>query len=514
MTAGDLISPRVVVGHSEDRLGDVAAAMKVLGAQHCAVTDRSLGTLVGVVRLADVAGFASAGNRILGDLVSPVQPLAIRTSEPAQSIIELFTRHQISEACVVNERGGYVGLATAESVLMWAIDELKNRDDLLDQTRSRLESASSAKDQFIAALSHELRTPLNPVVLLASEGAANQELPEPIREQFNAIATSALLEASLIDDLLDLTRVSKGTIRLSLQATSIDGLLRRVIAKSEPDSEAKRLIVEYDTNAAKTEIQADVQRLEQALGRILKNAVRFTPAQGHVHVRCRVLREAGLVSITITDNGAGMTPEELRRAFEPFEQGDQNGSSDNVGKMGIGLTLARAIVRLHSGSINATSAGRGHGAAFQIQIPLSSSDMAVEKARLAVASASAPDANGGEILLVEDHEPSRAAMLFMLRSRNLRVTAVGSVADALAAAARQPFSVVISDVGLPDGNGYDLMRTLRERHGLRGIALSGYGSRTDLDRSTEAGFQVHLTKPVDIQRLQDALVAVTSGVER
>lgn len=401
------------------------------------------------------------------------------------------------------------------------------RAELLEEVkhaRDAAESASRAKDDFMARLSHELRTPLNPVLLVASEAVANPDLPPAIRADFDVIAKSAALEARLIDDLLDLTRISRGKLSLDLQPQDLHTVLLEAVATVRPELEQNGIALELDLEAEHRTVLGDAVRLQQVFWNVLKNAAKFTPSGGKVSIVTRSHAERGKVSVRITDTGIGMTPREISRVFEAFSQGDHAADgTTSFGGLGLGLAISKMLVELHSGSIRPASRGRGKGAMFVIELPLVhvSESKSVPSTRMpddgdgdpeSKAVAAAATAFGGKrILLVEDHEPTRRTLAQLLVRRGHVVSTAGCVSEARALAERDSFDILLSDIGLPDGSGYDLMSELRAAQSVRGIALTGYGMEQDISRSRSAGFSVHLTKPVRVQSLDEALALVIHG---
>ena len=378
------------------------------------------------------------------------------------------------------------------------------------RARDEAMAAARAKDDFLAALSHELRTPLSPVLLVASAAASDPKLPEEVRADFATIAKNAQLEARLIDDLLDLTRVTRGKMTLDLKTIDVHAVLADALDTVQADLEQKRIALVVECEAAHHVAEADSARLQQVFWNVLKNAVKFTPAQGTVRVETRSLTESNEMTVTITDSGIGMTSDELNRVFQAFTQGDHaaGAASHRFGGLGLGLAISQMLMQLHGGSVHAFSPGQGRGSTFVIRIPLSAVPLAGAPGR-ALADSSSPIDRGAHertsILLVEDHEATRSVLTSLLQQRHYRVVATDTVTEALRLAAAQPFEFVISDLGLPDGNGYDLMKSLQKRHGLKGIALSGYGMEQDITRSREAGFVGHLTKPVTFRTLEKVI---------
>lgn len=382
----------------------------------------------------------------------------------------------------------------------------KHADDervqLLQQTmesRNAALAASRAKDDFLATLSHELRTPLNPVMLLASDGAENADFPPAVRSVFETIRNNVSLEARLIDDLLDLTRIAHGKLALHLQpmdlnATVIDAI-RIVSANVAPNT--IRLVQEVEKTPAV--ISGDAMRLQQVFWNILNNAMKFTPSGGTVTVRTRT--EKRQVCVEISDTGIGLQSEDLKRIFDPFSQ-----IECRKGGLGLGLAISRQLLELHRGSIRAESDGPGRGSTFVVELPLAPSGTMPAKARAAQpapgADSAPPHRPPLSLLLVEDHASTRTTLNMLLSRRGFLTTTAASVAEARACIAEKRFDILISDLGLPDGHGHDLLAEFRQAQPhLIGVALSGYGSEEDRARSHAAGYSNHLVKPVSIADL-------------
>jgi CheY-like chemotaxis protein len=384
-------------------------------------------------------------------------------------------------------------------------------------------AASRAKDDFLATLSHELRTPLNPVLLLATEAARTFELPPAVREDFQTIAKNVALEARLIDDLLDLTRIVRGKLALEMKPFDVHESLRDALEMSRTEIEQKQISLTLKLDAESRVVQGDDVRLKQVFWNVIKNAAKFTPEGGSITIESRIIPEGDILAVTVTDTGIGMLPEELARIFEAFSQGDHALQGPHrFGGMGLGLAISRMMMEMHSGSIAATSGGRNQGTTLLIKLPLLRNGVPLRD------STSAPSANGimadaphsrlagrpCRILLVEDHKPTSRALVQLLTRRNYQVAAADCVAEARAAVRRQKFDLLISDIGLPDGNGYELMTELRSEYGLPGIALTGYGMEEDVNRSQAVGFVAHLTKPVSVQALEGALAAASNFIAK
>ena len=383
------------------------------------------------------------------------------------------------------------------------ITERKNYELKLEESLAREMAANRAKDDFLAALSHELRTPLNPVLLLASDGVRNENFPLQSRLDFDTIRKNIELEARLIDDMLDLTRITRAKLTLERKPVDVHIALHDAVGTVRADIEQKKIATSLNLTADRPVVLGDAVRLRQIFWNVLKNAVKFTPSGGKISIETRSL-PGEKMAVIIADTGIGMDQAELQRVFGAFAQG-----THHFGGLGLGLAISRALVELHAGSIRAESPGKGKGATFSIELPLTKEVNHAEPLPTSppprMASLRKIPTRDIRILLVEDHEPTRESLTHLLSRRNYKVTPVGSLAEARSLAAKKKFNLLISDIGLPDGNGCDLMEELRKRSHLKGIALTGYGMEHDINRSYAAGFAAHLTKPVRMELLDDAL---------
>jgi signal transduction histidine kinase len=403
------------------------------------------------------------------------------------------------------------GEITGASKIARDITERKRAEKELKKAHEEVLTASRAKDDFLATLSHELRTPLNPVLLIASDAATNRELPPRVRTDFDTIRKNVELEARLIDDLLDLTRIERGKIMLDKRAVDVHQVLQDAIAQEQEEITRKDISLNLKLQAPRTTVCGDPVRLQQIFWNLINNSVKFTSPGGQITIESGA-REDRLF-IRISDTGIGMTPEEVGRVFNAFSQGAhaESGNGSRFGGLGLGLAISQKLAELHSGKIVASSEGRGKGATFAVNLPLSevSDENEVLVDQPPGASAALPTrTNPIRILLVEDHEPTRTSLARLLMHRYYEVVTAASLAEARNLAQTKDFHLLISDIGLPDGSGYDLMMELRRARPLKGIALTGYGMEHDVARSLDAGFLAHLTKPVGIQSLETALNAV------
>ncbi len=363
--------------------------------------------------------------------------------------------------------------------------------------KEQAERANCAKDNFLATLSHELRTPLTPVLLCAA-ALENEPAIEPqFREQLGMMRQSIELEARLIDDLLDVTSVSHGTLRVSLSGPlDVHALLTDTEQVLRKDALAKSVQLELILAAGEHHVAGDAVRLRQVFWNLLKNAIKYTPAGGSITVRT-ANPSSGKIAFTVADTGIGIDQQALPSIFRAFKSDTIKGSK-GFGGLGVGLAISKAIVELHGGVIRAESAGAGRGAVFIIDLPTVAPPPLTEAV---AARSSLSPRQLHRLLVVEDDEPTAVVLERLLRRQGHDVSTANSIKSALLLASSRRFDFVISDLGLPDGDGVDLMRQLTRDHGLRGIALSGYGMDQDFVRTKQAGFFAHLVKPINFEEL-------------
>ncbi|RYD77382.1 MAG: PAS domain S-box protein, partial [Verrucomicrobiaceae bacterium] len=373
--------------------------------------------------------------------------------------------------------------------------------------REAAETANAAKDRFLAVLSHELRNPLAPVLASATLMLQDERLPDDLLEEANTIHRNAQLEARLIDDLLDLSRVSKGKMHMEMRPVQINALIAHSLQICEPEIEAKKLNVTSTLMATNSTIMGDPARLQQVLWNLLRNAIKFSNPASTMSVATKN-DASGALEISVTDEGIGIEPEDLDRIFRPFEQAVR---TSQFGGLGLGLTISRTLVEMHQGTLQVESAGRGRGATFILSFP-TLPDQVANSAHNGQSYLAEPEpvSAGLRVLLVEDQADAARTMAKLLTRRGHTVHTTATVAEALEVATVHDLDVVISDIGLGEQSGHDLMRALQVRKpGLPGIALSGYGMESDVTHSLEAGFTLHLTKPVEPATLYEALNKVT-----
>jgi PAS domain S-box-containing protein len=378
--------------------------------------------------------------------------------------------------------------------------ERKQYETDLQHAKEEAETANIAKDNFLAVLSHELRTPLTPVLVTLTSWEQGDTLPPALKEDVQTLRRCVELEARLIDDLLDLTRIARGKLVLHFEEADVHALIQAVAGMYRSDMDAKAIQLSLRLNAARHFASADPGRLQQVFWNLLKNATKFTPRGGTIEIQSTNAPD-GRLQIAFTDTGAGMAPDTISKIFKPFEQG----SSEVVrryGGLGLGLTISKAFLEAQNGTIQATSPGLGKGSTFTLWLPA-----IVPSANASRPSSTSPAKPQGqrqlEILLVEDHDDTSRVLCRLLEDLGHRVRVADSVASAIVAA-KQPFDLLLSDLGLPDGTGIDLIQKLRQgkNFSVPAVALTGFGMEEDVAKSRDAGFFEHLTKPINFQRLQ------------
>ncbi len=370
----------------------------------------------------------------------------------------------------------------------------------LEHERARARATNETKDRFLAMLSHELRAPLTPVLLTTSTWKDAASVPEPVRHVLTMIHRNATAEARLIDDLLDLTRISQDKLRLDVQVVDLHATVDEVVDSLAAEAGTAEVTLALALEA-RGNVCADPLRLRQVVTNLVRNAIAFTPPGGRVTVRTHD-GFRGFTTLAVSDTGIGFDAATHARMFEPFEQGPR----PDRGGLGLGLAICKGLVEAQGGTIAAFSDGVGRGARLVIDLPATAAgpEPIVDGDAKAGAGCVAPR-GGLTILLVEDHHDTGLALSYVLERAGYRVELAHTVTAALAAATATDIDVVVSDLGLPDGSGFDLVRALNARKPIRSIALTGYGQPNDVADTREAGFDRHLTKPVDVATLIAAI---------
>jgi len=385
-------------------------------------------------------------------------------------------------------------------------ESLKQTELATRRAREAADEANRAKDVFLAVVSHELRTPLNSILgwaRLLSEGTLDRET---LARGLATIQRNAQIQVQLIEDILDTTRAISGKLHLELTTLDLSQVARAAFDAAKPSADARQLELSISAPEETLRVRGDSDRLQQAIGNLLANAVKFTAPGGSVQVT--LTRTEQGAAISVRDTGKGIAKHFLPHVFDRFRQEDDAATRRHSG-LGLGLALVRHIVAAHAGSVSAVSDGEGRGATFSITLP---SD---EKRRSQIGESDRPSpppvvVNHGlpigrlsnfKILVVEDDEDARDLLITVLRQQGAKVSEAGNASEALARVAQSVPDVLLSDIGLPGEDGYELIRAVRARgysaEKLPAIALTAYARREDQRLALEAGFQAHVAKPVE-----------------
>jgi signal transduction histidine kinase/ActR/RegA family two-component response regulator len=403
-----------------------------------------------------------------------------------------------------------------------AIDNAKLYE-LSQNERSRVEAATRAKDEFVAMVSHELRTPLNAILgwlRLMRDGL----LADAKREHaLDVIERNAQALNQLVGDLLDISRVITGKIRINPSQVDLVNVVEMAIEGVRPAAEAKRIRLDVDIDGNDTVMRGDGDRLQQVAWNLLANAVKFTQKSGVVKVRVR--RVESDLELTVEDSGVGIAAGFLPHVFESFRQSESGTARMHAG-LGIGLSIAKHIVELHGGTIDATSPGLGHGATFVVRLPISplvSTTLGISRvpATKAQAGGSAWPVGyeGIRVLVVDDEPDARELVAYVLEASGMDVHVAGSAVEALKDLESFTPHVILSDVGMPDEDGYAFIRRVRtldaeDKKSIPAIALTAFARNEDRTRALVAGFNVHMAKPVEPTALLSAVVALAGQARR
>jgi PAS domain S-box-containing protein len=384
--------------------------------------------------------------------------------------------------------------------------------------RAEADSANTVKDEFLATLSHELRTPLTSILgwsYLLTDGKLDKQQTVSAIE---TIARNARAQGRLIDDLLDISRIMTRKISLDLRVVKLAPLIQAVVDDVRPAADAGSINLETALDSDVGPILGDPDRLQQIVWNLLTNAIKFTPKGGDAHVRLE--RNVSHALITVNDSGQGIATEHLPHVFERFRQADSSNTRSNGG-LGLGLSIVRQLVELHRGTVTAESSGENTGATFRVMLPLPSllevpnaaekTDPKNERNSLTTAQHSL---NGLRVLVVDDEPDTRELVAALLTTCGAEVVSVSSASEALDQTERQRFDLLISDIGMPEMNGYDLIsriRQLGEEHGGRtpAVALTAYAGFDDRNRALAAGYEMHIPKPFVAAELISAAISLT-----
>ena len=384
--------------------------------------------------------------------------------------------------------------------------EMRQRSELLDdrQAASELRSVSVSRDRFLAVMSHELKQPLN---LIQVSAELLVRLPEtrdsPTGQRIGDVIKRAVSsQVTLVNDLLDLSRVRTGKLRLYREQVDLGALVQRLVQAVAPELQRKSITL--DVAVPETLCgDCDTVRTEQVVWNLLDNAAKFTPEHGRIELRLSV--DGAMARLDVSDNGVGVAPQSLSSIFELFGQDEASAApGQRRAGLGIGLALVRELVEAHGGRVEAASAGLGHGATFSVWLPLSRTTPAPEaEGRPPLAS----DARR-RILVVDDEVDSLATLAAVLQLEGAAVDTAASGAQALQRLQDKRYDLLLSDIGMPEMSGIELMQRARElpsTQGMRAVAITGYGRDADVREALQAGFDAHVSKPVSIERLRAVL---------
>ncbi len=406
-------------------------------------------------------------------------------------------------------------IAAIERIYRQALTEREASEDRERRARAQAEGANRTKDEFLATVSHELRTPLTAMLGWARLLRGRRSDEARTERAIDAIERNAVAQAQLIEDLLDVSRIVSGKLRLELHETDLRKVVEAAIDSVRPAMEAKQIRFQTLIDPAGADVLGDPNRLQQVVWNLLSNAIKFAPKQGKVTLS--LARINSHVELTVRDDGRGIDPQFLPRVFQRFAQED-SGESRAHGGLGLGLAIARHLVELQGGTIEAASEGVGKGASFTVKLPI------LPVARKVVGEAhpslsrevrleSPPELQGLHVLVVDDEPDTRDLLLTTLADSGCDVRATSSVRDAMEAVAAARPDVILSDIGMPGENGYDLVRRLRQLTPEQGgrvpaAALTAYSRPEDRRQALRAGFEMFLPKPVEPAELLAAVATL------
>jgi len=444
----------------------------------------------------------------------------------------LFFGHPQSGVFTERSERIVLGVATQAAVAidnarMFEASQLaaEERKRLLENERSaraELQRMSEIKDDFLATLSHELRTPLSAIVGWARVLRVKPMERDELNTALDTIERNARIQTQLIEDLLDMSRITSGKLRLDIQSVDPASFVKAAIQTVQPAADAKGIRLEADLDPEAGPISGDPNRLQQVVWNLVSNAIKFTPKNGQVQIR--LAREDSRIEFSVTDNGVGIEPEFLTHVFERFRQADAS-ITRGYGGLGLGLSIVKHLVEQHGGSVDASSGGPGRGATFSFQLPLvavSPLPDPAPRARISPSSASVgtykvAELTGLRILVVDDEPDTRTILKHVLDDCGATVTLAESADDALRVLRRTHVDLMVSDIGMPIADGYELMRRIREMAApvctVPAIALTAFARSEDRARALREGYVMHLSKPVEPAEFVAAVARVLGRLE-
>ena len=379
------------------------------------------------------------------------------------------------------------------------------------KARKEAETVNRIKDEFLATLSHELRTPLNAIMGWMQLLRAGKMGETQIEKALEIIERNAKAQNQLIEDLLDVSRIIRGTMKLQFKPLNLIQVVMASVDTIRPAAEAKDIEIVTQFEHENIEVKGDEERLQQVFWNLAINAVKFTPAEGTITIRSLIEENTALVEVT--DTGQGIAPEVLPYIFDRFRQAETESSTRTQGGLGLGLAIVRHLLEIHGGEVSAYSEGLGLGATFKVRLPSIEQNNSSQQPASLSSCNNFPSLEGLTILLVEDNRDAREMITLILEQHQAKTIAVESVQEALDLYRQEQPDILISDISLPHKDGYDLIRQIRnsqDKFWLPAIALTAYASEEDKQKALEAGFDLHLPKPIDTTQLIESLLKLAS----
>jgi signal transduction histidine kinase len=433
------------------------------------------------------------------------QHLESARSSGKMEMCELLLRGATGHETFVRMQSVISGVETDQPDFYITLTDLTEHRELeqkLELQKVLAEAAVASKELFFATLSHELRTPLTPLVALLEDCAADEKRSAEDLAAFAIMRRNLDLEIHLIDDLLDVTRITSGKLELRRETIDVHMCLQQAIRICQAEIAGKGLQLAFKPAAQRHFVNGDSSRLLQVFWNLIKNAAKFTPWGGRIDIETRC-DEAYHLTVEFRDTGIGIDAWPMGHIFDPFFQVELSRKQRGAG-LGLGLPICKAITEAHGGTLSANSAGLGKGATFRLELA-TVSEPHTEMGGLTTDAAAPARREDLRLLLVEDHDDTREVLARLLSQRGYEVEAARNAQEARSLASGMTFDLLVSDIALPDATGCELLEELRDKHGLCGIAMSGFGSDADIVQSKEAGFLEHLVKPIDATVLDAAI---------
>lgn len=531
---GPATDPTALRDHAEDILRATALDMKTVQTT-VQQSDKSKGAGHGGAESGDISraseqhGVGRVGSGFdMSTVVSEYRALRASVLRLWSESVPATDVNDVNDITRFNES---IDQSLTEAVSAYTQQVKRDRDALLSSEQaSRIEAqtANRAKDMFLATLSHEMRTPLNAIVgwisILRAEGCDEKDLAEGL----DVIERNTRAQVQLIDDVLDVSRIVSGKLRMDVRSCELAQVINAGIDSVRPAAEARAISLDVQLDPSANNASCDATRIQQVVWNLVSNAVKFTPRGGRIRVTLG--REQSVLKMQVIDNGEGISPELLPYVFDRFRQADSS-SRRKFGGLGLGLSIVKHLVEAHGGTVEAISEGKGRGSAFTVRLPIKAVEMdegdggpkAVDVTGESDEQASTQHLplvrlDGLRVIVVDDEADARRLLAKVLETAGAKVTAAANVEDALEALAKESVNgemrVLVSDLGMPDKDGYDLIREVRRRgyqaRDLPAVALTAFADKDHAREAVLAGFQVHVPKPVDPHDLT-AVIASLAG---